>query len=136
MSDAYTPREGTLPALVIAHLESQEAGYQVDNAYIVENLGGNKSSVATQLKKALVAGLLVAEKSGKGWVYSLPEAPAPTNGKLDIVTYADGDVGVSGMAITEDGAVFTREQLVQLLTHVTTPHVQMPGRAPCSGMHE
>jgi hypothetical protein len=129
MSDAYTPREGTLPALVIEHLESQEAGYQVDNAYIVENLGGNKSSVATQLRKALEAGLLVAEKSGKGWVYSLPEAPAPADGPLEIATYTDGDVEVCGMATTDNGVMFTRKQLQQLVEHLTTPHVKLPARS-------
>lgn len=133
-----TFRPGTKPHKAVeyfaAHPKKRLTRDELANA-----IGVPPAGLSTALLPAIEAGLLGGEKSGRGYTYFAPEPaepPAATDGKLDIVTYADGDVGVSGMAITDEGTVFTREQLLQLITHVTTPHVKLPGRAPCAGLHE
>jgi hypothetical protein len=123
MSRAYTPRAGSLAQKVIDHLT--EHGGTLTSGEIAQTFG-HAGGVSTLLRKAVEVGLLTAEKISNAFTYSLPEPeaePAPTDGKLQISFYHDGDVGVVGATITDDGVVFTKDQLVQLFQRVTTPHI-------------
>jgi hypothetical protein len=90
---------------------------------LADAIGASRANFPKQLSLAVNDGRLIAERVGNTMVYSPAEPAAPANGKLEIVTYADGDIGVSGMVTTDEGALFTKDQLKQLFTHVTTPHL-------------
>jgi hypothetical protein len=123
MSAAYVPREGTVPASVIAYLT--EHGGTLTGRQITDKFGAGKSS-ATLLRKAVLAGLLVSTKDGRQAVYSLPDAAEEVDpdAPLRIATHSDGDVSVAGGQPCEDGSVmYSRTQIEQLIRGVTTPHI-------------
>lgn len=128
MSDAaYTPREGTIPAKVIEHLQAQPEGTVITTAEITE-LFGTSTGVTTNMHKAVEAGLVLAQKVGRNTGYSLPPAPPEPGGPLVITAWTDGDVVVTGAQVSDDGTiVFTRSQIEQLVRQVTQPHVRLMG---------
>jgi hypothetical protein len=123
MSLNYVPRKGSIPDRVIKHLE--EHGGSLLGSEIAKMYGGGGKGIATQLHRAVDAGLLAIEKSGISYVYSLPQ-PISTDGELQIASYSDGDVSVSGGTPLEDGGVmYTKAQIEQLVRHVSLPHVSL-----------
>jgi hypothetical protein len=130
----YTPRATSLAGKVIDYLEGNP-GAKLTRDDIGKRFATNPKTVAALMRPAVDAGLVRTEKEGNANVYcALEDAPPqePGDGKLNITTYADGDVGIGGLIVAEDGSVLiTREQLQQLFSHVTTPHVvfTMPTQA-------
>jgi hypothetical protein len=85
------------------------------------------------MRKPVDAGIVVAEKRGNAFVFSLPAPPQPTDGKLTIGSWSDGDIVVQGGTPNEDGSVtYTREQLLQLVRFVMTPCIGVPIHAEIS----
>jgi hypothetical protein len=125
MSDGYVPRAGTTAHKIIEFLKKQPAGASFTGPEFEAKLKVKHAS--QQLRKALEADIVVAEKRGNAFAYSLPAPPQPTDGKLTIGSWSDGDVIVQGGTPNEDGSVtYTRDQVLQLIRFVTAPHVGMP----------
>jgi hypothetical protein len=132
MRDGYTPREGTTAHTIIEWLRKQPAGTAMSGAELDEKLKVNFSSAS--LKPAIEAGVIDAVKQGRGYVFSLAAPPQPSDGKLTIGSWSDGDVTVEGGTPNEDGSVtYTRQQLQQLVLHVTTPHLASLAPAGAQG---
>lgn len=135
MTRAYTPPAGSLARRVIDYLTEAGGGF-LTTADLRDDFG--TSNPSSCLANAIKNGLLVAERNGLTFHYSLPGSdtppPPPSDGKLTITTYFDGDVGIGGAVVAEDGSVLiTREQLLQLFQHCTTPHIALPLPAPQGG---
>lgn len=123
MTPEYAPREGSIPHKVIEHLKRLEPEAMITSAEIVELFNAG-AGMSTQLRKCVDAGLLVAQRSGRSMAYSLPPPTEPSDGKLVIASWSDGDVMVRGGQAGDDGSVvYTREQMDQLVKHVTQPHI-------------
>lgn len=127
MTKQYTPRVGTLPFNVIAHLT--EHGGTLSTGEIVDRFSAKATGVATQLRPSIKAGLLSVERTGpnRESTYSLAEPGTPQQGAdepLTIANWSDGDVVVGGGQLNENDTVtYTRKQIEQLVLHVTRPHV-------------
>lgn len=122
MSDGYTPRAGTTAEKIMEFLATQPA----DAAFTAQELEAKLKikHAAMCLHKAIEAGTVTATKRGRVNLFSLAAPPQPSDGKLTIGNWSDGDVTVCGVQINEDDSVtFTRDQILQLLQHVTLPHV-------------
>ncbi len=123
---AYTPREGTIPAKVVAFLSTKPEGYAMSSSEISTQF--ECTSVSTVLRKAVEAGLLTTTKHGNAFTYSLADAPEPRDGTLQIGSWSDGDVTVIGGTPNGDNSItYTRAQIQQLLLHVTVPHIPALG---------
>lgn len=125
----YTPRKDSTAVRAIEFMKTQPAGTPFTPGELAEGIGAAKAGMATQLRKAIDAGLVLAGRAGNQSTYSLPVEPEPGDGSIGITTYDDGDVQVTGLSQTDEGVMFTREQLQQLVTHVITPHVVLPARS-------
>lgn len=122
MSDGYKPRAGTTAATILEFFEKQPAGAEFTGHELEAKLKVKCAAMA--LRKAVEAGVVVTSKRSNAYVFSLVAPPQPSDGKLTIGNYSDGDVVVQGVQVNEDESVtFTRDQLQQLLQHVTTPHI-------------
>lgn len=133
MTDTFTPRAGSLAQRLIDHLTTQPPGTAMSSSEIKEAFDVS-ANVATNLRTAVLGGALECERVGSSFSYSLPppsEAAAAPDGKLQIATWSDGDVSVTGAQVNADSSVqFTRAQIEQLLRHCTIPHVALkPGGA-------
>lgn len=125
MSDEYTPREGTVAHQIMEFLRKQAPGTTFTGKQLEEKLKVKFASIS--LAKAIEAGAVEAVKEGRGYSYSLPAPPQPTDGKLTIGIWSDGDITVSGGSSNEDGSTtYTREQLLQLIQFVSVPAVGTP----------
>jgi hypothetical protein len=125
MSDGYVPRAGSTAHKIIEFLKKQPAGAGFTSAELEAKVKVKSASMA--MRKPLDAGTVVVEKQGNAFVYSLPAPPQPTDGKLTIGSWSDGDVIVQGGTPNEDGSVtYTRSQILQLLQFVTAPHIGTP----------
>jgi hypothetical protein len=126
MSDGYTPPRNSTAEKVLAHLATHPDPL---TAHEIANLCGCKNtSVGKNLQAAIDAGALVREKAGRlGMVYALPGEPGetpPRDGKLTIACWSDGDIAVrGGVVCADDSVTYTREQVQQLINHVTKPHI-------------
>jgi hypothetical protein len=124
MSDCEL-RESTTAYKVIEFLKGKPAGTTIDTKTISTRFDCKNPSSA--MKKAVDAGMVVGERVGQRIAYALPEPDAPADGALLIASYSDGDVSIKGGAAQDDGSVvYTREQLSQLFTQITTPHLVLP----------
>jgi hypothetical protein len=128
MSDGYTPPRNSTAEKVLAHLAKNPAPLTARE--IADLCGCKNTSVGKNLEAALDAGAIVREKAGRiGMVYALPGEPAealPRDGKLTIACWSDGDIAVrGGVVCADDSVTYTREQLVQLFNHLTTPHIAL-----------
>lgn len=125
MSDGYVPRAGTTAHKILEFLRKQGQGAQFTTQELAAKL--KVKHVAAALRKAVEAEALAVEKQGNAYLYSLPAPPQPTDGKLQIGVFSDGDIVVSGGTPNEDGSVtYTREQLLQLIAFVTHPAIGTP----------
>lgn len=128
MDDGYTPRAGTTAHKIIEFLRKQPAGTAFTGQELEVKLKLKTASMA--LRKAVAAEVVVVEKSGNAYAYSLPAPPQPSDGKLTIGCFSDGDTVVSGGTPNEDGSVtYSREQLLQLIRFVSAPTIGIPVHA-------
>jgi hypothetical protein len=124
----YRPPAGSTAEAVVAYLKKN--GGTLDGEQIAKKFGGVARNVSTCLRKAVEADLLVAEREGQRYVWSLP-ANQPTaeadDEPLEIANYNDGDVVVLGGTQNENGSVtYSRKQVEQFIDHLTRPHVVLP----------
>lgn len=68
----YTPRSGSLALRLYEHLSRPGAPASMSAAQIAGTLGGNRDSVATNLKTAVEQGVFVKTLDGGRALYSLP----------------------------------------------------------------
>lgn len=140
MTKDYRPREGTLIVKVITKLQAE--GGALDSNTIAAAFGAEPTSVAAQLKPAVLGGLLARQRQAyktRGYEWSLTDkgkafdVQTLTQGEvdnkpLDICIWGDGDVIVSGHRTTEnDEAIFSPAQIRQLVLRLATPTVSLPG---------
>ncbi|WP_372826504.1 hypothetical protein [Polaromonas sp.] len=129
MTTSYTPRDGSIPARVIQHLQTK--GGSISAAQIAKKFDANPASVATLLKKSVEAGLLKATKNGNAFEWSLgtgqyiagtlsttlPATPY-TEDIMVISAWPDGDITLQGLDPNEDGSVtLTPEQIERIAVH-------------------
>jgi predicted transcriptional regulator len=130
MSAAYAPREGSVAAKVIAFLAANPQR-KLTKENIADKFGCASVSVSTLMRPLIDAGMVATEKTGNAYVYSHPEPTEPEqpgDGKLQIASWSDGDVLVKGHTENQNGSItLSRDQLQQLIAHVTTPHIALPG---------
>lgn len=127
MTTEYSPREGTKAHLALEYFQANP-GARLTTGEVAAELDIAPAGLSTQLLPLVDNGLLGADKNGRGYIYFLPK-PSPANdGKLQIASWADGDVSVEGGTATESGVLYTREQIQQLVDHVTRPHTDLSGR--------
>jgi hypothetical protein len=124
----YRPPAGSTAEAVVDHL--QKHGGTLDGEQIAKKFGGIARNVSTCLRKAVEAGILVADREGQRYVWSLPTSQPDAqedDERLEIANYNDGDVVVIGGTENKDGSVtYTRKQVEQFIAHVTTPHIVLP----------
>lgn len=124
---AFVPREGTHSAKLLDFLR-MHPGEQFRTAVLRDRCGIPQTSMGNSMKPLLDAGLVSKTGAGYAVAYQAADAPRSPHGPLLIEAFSDGDVHVLGGSPTEeDGVLYTREQLQQLLVFVTRPLVQLPG---------
>lgn len=82
----YKPRSGSLALRLYEHLSKPGAPAAMSAAQIAGTLGGNRDSVATNLKTAVEHGVFVKTIDGNHALYSLPGRD-PANQAEDIDTF-------------------------------------------------
>lgn len=125
MSDGYAPRAGTTAHKILEFLKKQAAG----TAFTAQELEAKLKvkHVSMAMRKPVEAELVAVEKHGNAYAYSMAAPPQPSDGKLTIGTWSDGDVVVQGGRLNEDDSVtYTRDQVLQLIRFVMKPHVGLP----------
>jgi hypothetical protein len=128
MSGATLPRQGSLAARVLEHLQQGEPGLVLTSAEIASIFQAKERSVPTCLRPWVKAGLLEHDNDSG---YSLPaqEDPADPDAPLqNLRAYEDGDVAFSGCVVDEDGGVLlTKRQLLQLFTFAQSTPLRNAG---------
>lgn len=124
MSDGtYTPREGTIAARVLAHLQGLPAGTKLLTAELAAALGIDASSISASCAPAVEHGTLERTGEGRRMYYAVPEAAeaADPGGPLTITSDSAGDVWFEGATVHENGCVLLNKiQLRQLVKYATT----------------
>lgn len=126
---AYVPRKGTMTAKIVDYL-TEHPDEELDRDEIAAKFKDVSAvSVTSLLNNAAKRGVLRVQMRGMRNAYSAPgpaEPEEPSDGKLQIATYSDGDVSVHGGQLCDDGQVmYTRVQIEQLIARVTTPHITL-----------
>ncbi len=127
----YQPRPGSVLTKVLDYLAANPQA-TLTKEDIAAAYGCASVSVAALLRPAIKAGLITVRREGLASIYGLGAGTAPTAepepaGPLQIATWNDGDVLVKGHIENVDGTItFSRAQIQQLITHVTTPHIALP----------
>lgn len=108
-------RKDGLAAKAIAHLQSLEAGTRMSSEDLAAAIGYAGPSFAQIMNAARNGGDIVAEREGKGLVWSLPEPEDDSEPAFNAALWADGDLVVYGAQQNEDGSItLNREQLVKI----------------------
>lgn len=132
MSGADLPRQGTLAARVLQHLQQSEPGTVLAPADIASIFQAKEKSVPTCLRPWVKSGLFNHSRDS-GYSLAVQEESADSDGPLqNLRAYEDGDIAFSGCTIGEGGDVLLKKgQLLQLFTFAqTTPLKTAGAKAP------